>query len=316
MKLNFYLTILFLVPTCLFSQNSNDKTVYLDSLWKETTKENHKYYRIIKDHNIEKDSYKVYEYYKSGKLEMEGTSSTKENLTREGEFIFYYENGNKESVENYVKSKLNGKLYKWYENGNKRLEGEYIQDDKTISGKLKFLQCWNENGKQTVVDGNGYYESNDKYYLNKGEIKDGFKNGVWTGVSYQNKYTYSEKYKNGLMISGLSIDDDGTRHEYFVMDLQPQPKKGIQDFYNYIGKKFKYTKESIKNDIKGKIIVQFVIDRDGKIVEPKILKSLGYGLDEEAIRVITKYKDWIPGEQRGRKVRVLYSIPIVLAGIK
>lgn len=53
-----------------------------------------------------------------------------------------------------------------------------------------------------------------------------------------------------------------------------------------------------------------MIEKDGKIVEPKILKSLGYGLDEEAIRVISSYENWIPGEQKGVPVRALYAIPI------
>ncbi len=112
------------------------------------------------------------------------------------------------------------------------------------------------------------------------------------------------------MISGLSIDSDGTKHEYSVMETEPIPKKGMQDFYNFIGKNFNCTRESIKNKIQGKIFVKFIINKDGQIVEPTILRGLGYGLDEEAIRVITNYENWIPGEQRGRKVRCTFSIPI------
>lgn len=63
-------------------------------------------------------------------------------------------------------------------------------------------------------------------------------------------------------------------------------------------------------NISGKVIIKFIIDKEGKIVEPKIIKSLGYGVDEEAIRVLTTYPDWIPGVQRGRKVRCTFSLPI------
>lgn len=90
------------------------------------------------------------------------------------------------------------------------------------------------------------------------------------------------------------------------------PKKGIQDFYNYVGQNFTKTKAAFENKISGKLFVTFIIDKDGKIVEPKVVKSLGYGLDEEAIRVITSYENWIPGQQRGVNVRVLYSIPITV----
>lgn len=56
-----------------------------------------------------------------------------------------------------------------------------------------------------------------------------------------------------------------------------------------------------------------MIDKEGKIVELKSVKPLGYGLDEEAIRVITNYENWIPGQQRGMNVRVLYTIPITVS---
>jgi hypothetical protein len=55
-----------------------------------------------------------------------------------------------------------------------------------------------------------------------------------------------------------------------------------------------------------------VVDKEGKIVEPKIMKSLGYGLDEEAIRVLTSYDEWNPGEQKGVFVKCLYSLPLSL----
>lgn len=338
MKSNLYLAILFLIPVYLFSQNSNDKTVYLDSLWKETTKENHKYYRIFKDYNIDKDSYKVYEYYKSGKLEMVGTSSTKENLTREGEFIFYYENGNKESVENYVKSKLDGKLNQWYENGNKRFigyykngkksgkqllyyengnleeEGEYTESDE--AGKYyKLNQYWDLNNKQLIIDGNGnYFYDNKIDYIATGIYKDGFKNGIWKEVNSKYNYSLTEIYENGKFVSGIRINADKSKSEYFELQKQPEPKKGIQDFRNFIGKNFLYTDIAIKNKIKGQIIIEFVVNAQGKIIEPKIKKGLGYGLDEEAIRVVTSYENWIPGEQRGNKVRTNFTIPIKLAG--
>ncbi|MES2544921.1 MAG: TonB family protein [Bacteroidota bacterium] len=313
MRPNLYFAILFLIPTILFSQNSNDKIVYLDSLWKETTKENYKYYRVVKDYYSARDNYKVNDFYKSGTLYMEGNSSMKENLARDGEFIFYYENGNKKLIVNYSNSKLMGKINSWYENGNKKLEGEYIDLDKEIFEELKIFQFW-INNKQTVIDGNGHYESEDEFYSEKGEIKNGFRNGIWTGVSHKSNYTYTEEYQNGNMVSGISIDKDGTKHQYQKMQTSPKPKKGIDDFRNFVGKKFRYTAEAIKNKIKGKIIVQFIVNREGEIVSPTILKSLNPDLDNEAIRVVTKYKKWIPGEQRGRKINALYSLPIVLAG--
>ena len=335
MKTILFSVLFLLVPKICISQvTENDKKILMDSLWKETTDVNYKYYRIIKDYNLEKESYKILDYYRNGVLQMDGMSKTRDDKSKIGEYNWYYENvnnkstsnykdgkifgkhsewyenGNKESTSNYKDGKAFGKEFEWYENGNIKEEGECTDEDFATGRSYKINQFWNPMNQQTIINGNGQYESNTKFYLDKGEYKNGFKNGVWTGISYQNNYTYTEEYNNGLMISGISIDSDGTRHEYYVMETKPNPKKGIQDFYNFIGKNFNYTRESIKNKIKGKIFINFIINKDGQIIEPKIVKGLGFGLDEEAIRVLLKYEDWIPGEQRGRKVRCSFSIPI------
>jgi TonB family protein len=314
MKSNLFSILFLLIPIIIFSQNTIDKTVYFDSIWKETTEVNHQYYRIIKDYYSEKDLYKIYDYYKSGVLQMEGTSKTKDGYTKDGEFIFYYENGNKKSTVNYDKSRLNGKYSKWHENGNKELEGEYTESKKGINSDFKIYQFWNSKNEHKVIDGNGEYEeqNNDKTF-EKGKLKDGFKDGVWEGVNSYAHCQYTDTYKNGKFISGISIDSTGSQHQYNSLELRPLPKKGIQHFYNHIGKNFIKTKEAVSNKISGKIFVTFIIDKDGKITDPKIIKSLGYGLDEEAVRVITNYENWIPGQQRGVNVRVLYSIPITVS---
>jgi len=312
MKKHYLITFLFFIPILLFSQKSTDKIVYFDSIWKETTKENHEYYRIIKDYYTDKDLYEIKDYYKSGVLQMEGTSKTKDGNNKEGEYIFYYKNGTKKTVENYFKGRVQGKYLEWYENGGPKLEGEYIQNEKGFNSDFKMYQFWNSQKKHLVIDGNGMYEENENDKLVKGKVVNGLKDGVWKGTDNKSKYQYTDIYKKGEFISGKNIDSSGVEHEYKVLELRAMPKKGIQDFYNYVGKNFTKTKEAIQNKISGKLFVTFIIDKDGKIVEPKVIKSLGYGLDEEAIRVITSYENWIPGEQRGVNVRVLYSIPITV----
>jgi TonB family protein len=312
MKNHSLVILLLLVPIFLFSQNATDKVVYFDSIWKETTKENHKFYRIIKDYYADKEFYKVFDYYKSGVLQMQGTSKTNNGNSREGEFIYYYENGNKKISENYSKSRISGKFFEWYENGNPKLEGEHIESEKGLNSDIKIYQYWNSKNKHLVIDGNGDFEENEEDRIVRGKVKNGVKDGIWTGVNNKYKYKYTDVYKKGEFINGKSTDSSGVEREYNVLELRAVPKRGIQDFYNYVGKSFTKTPEAIQNKITGKLIISFIIDKEGKIVEPKILKSLGYGLDEEAIRVINGYENWIPGQQRGVTVRVLYSIPITV----
>ncbi len=105
----------------LSAQSGNDKIVYLDSLWKETSKDKHFYYRIIKDYYSEKPEYRFETYYKSGKMEIEGNSEIKDYFLRIGLIKEYYESGSIKSESTYEKGRQTGKQTLWYENGVKKL---------------------------------------------------------------------------------------------------------------------------------------------------------------------------------------------------
>jgi hypothetical protein len=68
----------------------------------------------------------------------------------------------------------------------------------------------------------------------------------------------------------------------------------------------------VPTGINGKVITSFIVDEEGKLVEPKTIKSFGYGTDQEAIRVIINSEKWNPGEIRGIKVRCQYTLPITI----
>jgi len=72
----------------------------------------------------------------------------------------------------------------------------------------------------------------------------------------------------------------------------------------------KYPKEAIEANITGKVFVQFVIEKDGSITNAKIARSASTLLDAEALRIVNNMPQWIPGKQRGKAVRVAYTLPI------
>lgn len=317
MKSYLYASLFLLFFSLSFSQTPISKKIYLDSLRNETDEINHKYYRIVKNYSLTQDQYVFKDYYKSGKLQMVGNSKSKDHLKHEGIFIFYFENGNKRAVSNYRNSRLEGKQFEWYENGNIQSEIEYpdAQNEPTTSD-VKINQFWDKDNTQTIVDGNGYYEFKDNTYSVSGKIKNGVRDGIWKEHTENPTNSYIEKYENGKFISGIRVDFDKKEHKYYKFETKPNPRNGIEDFYDYIRKNFKHTRESIEFKAEGKIYVQFVVDKTGEIIDPKILKGLGHGLDEEAIRVIRDYGYWIPGEQRGSKIRCLYTIPITVSSIR
>lgn len=100
---------------------------------------------------------------------------------------------------------------------------------------------------------------------------------------------------------------EDTNQIYTAVEVKPDFPGGIQKFYDFVGKNYRVPEGE---DLKGKVFVQFVVERDGSLTDIKVLRDLGYGTGKEAIRVLQKSPKWKPGIQNGRPVRVLYSLPI------
>ena len=90
----------------------------------------------------------------------------------------------------------------------------------------------------------------------------------------------------------------------------PEFPGGIQELMKWLQKNLKYPAISAENGVQGRVIVQFVVNTDGSIVDPVVIRSVDPYLDKEAIRVVSAMPKWKPGEQRGKKVRVKYTLPV------
>lgn len=98
---------------------------------------------------------------------------------------------------------------------------------------------------------------------------------------------------------------------YDVVEEEPEFPGGKEALYKFIGNNFKYPAESRAANSQGKVYVSFVIDKKGKITDVKIVRGVDEWLDAEAIRVVKKMPKWKPGKQRGKKVKVRYTLPII-----
>lgn len=101
--------------------------------------------------------------------------------------------------------------------------------------------------------------------------------------------------------------EDNSVYNTSGLDVKPEFPGGLQEFYNFVGRNYKTPK--VKN-LKGKVFVIFVVEKDGSLSDIKVLKDIGHGTGEEAIRVLKECPKWLPGEQNGQKVRVSYALPI------
>lgn len=99
-------------------------------------------------------------------------------------------------------------------------------------------------------------------------------------------------------------------YSFIAVENPPKYPGGIEGFYDFIGKTIKYPALAADNEIEGTALVSFVIEKDGSLSNTKIENKVGYGIDEEALRVIKLSKRWNPGIQNGRAVRVAYKVPI------
>ena len=95
-----------------------------------------------------------------------------------------------------------------------------------------------------------------------------------------------------------------------VLESKPEPLNGYKAFYEFIGKNLKYPRRARQVGVEGKVFIQFKIDEFGNITEPKIVRGIGMGCDEEALRVIKMLPPWKPGKQRGKAVRVMMVLPL------
>ena len=97
-----------------------------------------------------------------------------------------------------------------------------------------------------------------------------------------------------------------------VVEQMPEfPNGGMAGLMQYLSKNIKYPTIAQENGTQGRVIVQFVVNRDGSIVDAKVLRGVDPYLDKEAIRVISSMPKWKPGMQRGKAVRVKYTVPVM-----
>lgn len=98
---------------------------------------------------------------------------------------------------------------------------------------------------------------------------------------------------------------------YTNVTENPQYKGGVKELYSFIMKEMKYPTEAHTKKIEGKVFIKFIVEKDGSVSNPSILKGIGGGCDEETMRVVMATSgNWIGGKQNGKPVRVAYTMPI------
>ena len=96
-----------------------------------------------------------------------------------------------------------------------------------------------------------------------------------------------------------------------VVEENPEFPGGMKECMKFLSNNIKYPQISQENGVQGRVIVQFVVNADGTIVDPVVVRGVDPYLDKEALRVIKLMPKWKPGKQRGKAVRVRYTQPVL-----
>lgn len=95
-----------------------------------------------------------------------------------------------------------------------------------------------------------------------------------------------------------------------TVDVDPEYPEGIEAMYKYLAESIRYPEQAKKDGVQGRIIVCFVVEADGSITGAEVMRGIGGGCDEEALRVVQAMPRWKPATQDGKPVRVKYNLPI------
>ncbi|HMU05890.1 MAG TPA: TonB family protein [Saprospiraceae bacterium] len=284
----FYIITLTMITSCHVSQMSTFKGKYnrfLDSDEKEV---------ITKYHNVTSKK-------------PNGTFVFRQFFPETGQITHYFHYDK-------VTNQKNGPYQEWYDDGTLIAEGQY------------------DDGKKV---GTWYVNSMNGVY------KDGKKEGEWKWINKKGQveavYNYINDQKEGKFIEYDSlgmVENEGlyrgdtiyneTRQKTIVTvkEVVPMMASCIQEsleerkacsdqtILQYVYRSLRYPRQDRENDVSGQAIAQFTIDKDGSVVDVKVIRGICQSIKDEVTRVITNMPPWNPGYQNDKPVRVLYTLPV------
>jgi TonB family protein len=138
----------------------------------------------------------------------------------------------------------------------------------------------------------------------------GYKDGKLVKMPYTHEvnFTLGNEISNGVRLP--VVDNSGGNQVYTVLETQPKFPGGTQNFLKFLAANIKYPADDRKNNVQGRVVIQFVIEKDGSLTNVKAIRGPSEAMSEEAVRVLSTSPKWNPGIQDGRPVRAQYTVPV------
>ena len=178
-----------------------------------------------------------------------------------------------------------------------------------ISGPMLSLEEYKDRDAKTP-NGRFSYMRPDGTLDSIGQVVDGKLHGTWYFFSDTTSVIMKKEYSSGMLLSIWRASDsknDTSKNEDDVESMFPGP---AGSWSRYLIKNMKYPEAAVSKEIQGTVIVNFIVDSEGKIRDEFLVKSVEFTLDDEAIRLIKQSPKWIPAIQKGHKVKSYKKQPI------
>lgn len=308
------ITFFLLITTLSFAQHRQNVYFFKNDGRQVQERDSADYIAVISEPDSGTVFYNVFEFYPNGKARLTGKSSTIDPETFEGVCVRYFKNGKRQSVTNYKSGKIIGTVYEFYPNGKPYYTRKY--DDSLTAGYKGYYLItaeYDSLGTPLVTDGNGYYKGYDTKFKNvveEGTLKNGHNDGQWKGMDEGLHIRFIETYDKGRFLGGISIGEQNDTVKYSERKVEPQYKGGVKAFAHYLSNNIQYPDYERANNIQGTVKLSFIVEKNGKVSDVKVIKNVSYNIDKEALKVLSSSRNWLPGFEYGRPVRVSFTVPI------
>ena len=286
---------------------------YYDYGWKETAPANAFYYSIV---TRQQDGFwvRLDFYIHNDSLQMKGRFTDKELKNKIGPFSYYHENGRLASTGRYEKNQKEGRWLSWAADGH--LTDSFLYKDNIVvygrrflkDGKVSDLWDWSEGD---TIRRKGFRENGRLFY--EGQAYSNNREGLWKYYDSSGKLMMEAIYQKDSAIAFTCYDERGNiQKENCIYEREAKVKGGSSAWRKHLEKAFTKGLPTAfyRGELSGIVIVNFMIDKEGRITDVNIRASTEPRLNEAAIRMVSSGPLWEPAIQYNRKVKSYHTQPI------
>ncbi|MBU0697016.1 MAG: energy transducer TonB [Bacteroidetes bacterium] len=305
-KLRYTLTLL----VCFgFLTQAQETTVYYHNN-NEITKNTDSATYYIKFSKLDNGSFAFQRYCMDNILKEKGTVQNISTLIKDGEITTFYTNGNIMDKTNFIAGLPGGIQIHYFADGTVNYKTMVNSAGYGFTNQAesdtKYLFCATPDHQVILEDGNGYFKAyNDQLeVIQEGAVVNTFADGTWKGYE-NNQLAFVEIYKNGVLIKGENFSLDGNVYQYAQRNRRPEPKGGINSFYNYIASSLQSA-----YGIDAKIMMKFIVDPSGNLKNIEVINSSNKKINSLAISALKNAPKWNPAIEQGKPIQFAYYMPI------